>query len=379
MPGLAGRVWRVGLLGAITALSVLFSSAAGAQIQPSEQHSFRVVTLAEGLHHPWGLAFLPDGGWLVTERRGRLLRVSADGTVNQVEGLPEIVARGQGGLLDVVLDPAFADNGLVYLAYVAGEGAVSTEIGRGRLGEGRLDDFEVILVSEPKLPGGHHFGSRLRFADDGTLFVTLGDRYSQMERAQDLGDHFGKVLRVNADGSAPGDNPYADTTGARAEIYSYGHRNVQGLAVHPETGEIWIHEHGPRGGDEVNLLRPGANYGWPEITYGVDYSGLTITEHTHKPGMEQPVVYWDPSIAPSGMDFYQGSAFPNWQGDLFVGALKLRHLRRLEMDGDRVVSQEVLLRDLGQRIRDVRTGPDGLLYLLTDSRNGQLLRLEPTE
>ncbi len=370
---------RVHVLLALALPALLAGTAAAAQVETSQHHSFRVVTLAEELRNPWGLAFLPDGGWLVTERSGFLRRIAPDGSKSRVDGLPEIIARGQGGLLDVVLDPGFAENGLVYLAYVAGEGGVSTEVGRGRLNGTRLEDFEVILVSEPKLRGGHHFGARLRFAPDGALLVTLGDRYSQMERAQELGDHIGKVLRLNPDGSVPDDNPFLATADARPEIFTYGHRNVQGLAVHPETGAIWIHEHGPRGGDEVNLLRPGANYGWPEITYGIDYTGVIISEYTEKPGMEQPVVYWDPSIAPSGMDFYDGDAFPAWRGDLFVGALRLRHLRRLDMEGDRIVAQEELLTGLDERVRDVLTGPDGFIYLLTDSYDGRLLRLEPVD
>ena len=367
------------MLLALLALPFVAGVATSAEVESSQHHRFRVVTLAEELRNPWGLAFLPDGGWLVTERSGFLRRIAPDGSKSRVDGLPEIVPRGQGGLLDVVLDPGFAENRLVYIAYVAGDGAVSTEVGRGRLKGNRLEDFEVILVSEPKLRGGQHFGARLRFAPDGMLLVTLGDRYSQLEQAQDLGDHIGTILRLNPDGSIPGDNPFLDTAGARPEIFTYGHRNVQGLAIHPETGEIWIHEHGPRGGDEVNVLRPGANYGWPEITYGIDYSGRIISEYREKPGMEQPVIYWDPSIAPSGMDFYDGEAFPAWHGDLFVGALKLRHLRRLEMEGDRIVAQEALLTGLNERIRDVHAGPDGFIYVLTDSYDGRLLRLEPVD
>ncbi len=367
------------MLLALLAPAVLAGAAVSAEVQSSQHHDFRVVTLAEDLRNPWSLAFLPDGGWLVTERSGFLRRIAPDGRKSRVDGLPEIVPRGQGGLLDVVLDPGFAENRLVYLAYVAGDGDVSTEVGRGRLNGNRLEDFEVILVSEPKLRSGQHFGARLRFAPDGMLLVTLGDRYSRLEQAQDLGDHIGTILRLNPDGSIPDNNPFLDTEGARPEIFTYGHRNVQGLAIHPETGEIWIHEHGPRGGDEVNVLRPGANYGWPEITYGIDYSGRIISEYSEKPGMEQPVIYWDPSIAPSGMDFYDGEAFPAWRGDLFVGALKLRHLRRLKMEGDRIVVQEELLTGLNERIRDVHAGPDGFIYVLTDSYDGRLLRLEPVD
>jgi aldose sugar dehydrogenase len=373
---------RAGLLaGAVIALLALGAHPATAQeeVVRSEQQDFRVVTLARGLDHPWGLAFLPDGGLLITERSGHL-RLFKDGKLQPapVPGTPKVVARGQGGLLDVALHPDFAANRLVYLSYAGeGEGGAGTEVARARFDGTSLSGLEVIFRAQPKTPGGAHYGSRLVFDGDGRLYVSLGDRRNYMKEAQNPANHLGSVLRLNDDGSAPADNPFVGEAGKKPEIFTYGHRNVQGLALHPATGRIWAQEHGPRGGDEVNLLTAGANYGWPAITYGIDYSGAMISEKTAAPGMEQPVVFWDPSIAPSGMAFYDGEAFPQWQGDLFVGALAQRHLRRLEMEGDKVVGQERLLDDLGERIRDVRAGPDGYLYLLTDSSRGNLLRLEP--
>ncbi len=357
--------------------------AAAGDVVASAQARFRVTTVADGLVHPWGLAFLPDGAMLVTERPGRLRLLRRNGALSEpIAGLPEVYARGQGGLLDVALHPDFADNGLIYLSYAApGAGGAGTEVARARLDrEGlRLREVEVIFRAHPKVPGSGHFGSRLAFGRDGHLFVTLGDRRNYMDEAQNLTNHLGAVLRLHPDGRVPADNPFADRADARPEIFTYGHRNVQGMAVHPEDGAIWTHEHGPRGGDEVNILKPGANYGWPEVTYGIDYDGSIISEDTHAPGMTQPVVYWDPSIAPSGMAFYDGEAFPAWRGDLFVGALAHTHLRRLELEGREVVGQEVLLGGLGARIRDVRAGPDGALYVLTDARDGRLLRLSPAE
>ena len=348
-------------------------------VQRSEQADFRSVTLARGLDHPWGMAFLPDGGILITERAGRL-RLFQDGALqpDPIAGVPEVAARGQGGLLDIALHPDFAANGLLYLAYAGADGnEAGTEVARARFGGSALDDLEVIFRAQPKTPGAAHYGGRIAFGPDGKLYVTLGDRRNYMAEAQKLSSHLGGVLRLNDDGSVPDDNPFTGRSDALPEIFTYGHRNVQGIAVHPETGMVWTHEHGPRGGDEVNVLQAGANYGWPEITYGIDYSGAIISEKTEAPGMAQPVVYWVPSIAPSGMAFYQGEAFAAWQGDLFVGALAGRHLRRLELDGDQVTGQEELLADLNERIRDVRSGPDGFLYLLTDSGRGSLIRLEP--
>jgi len=366
-------------LGAALAAAILAlaTPATAAQRFDSELHDFRVVPVVEGLVRPWAMAFLPGGDMLVTERPGRL-RLIRDGTLvaDPVAGLPEIAVQGQGGLLDVTLHPEFRDNRLVYLSYAAaGEGGYGTEVARGRYRDGRLEDVVVIFRALPKERGGRHFGSRLVFDNQGRLYITLGDR-GHRPNGQDLGTHTGSVVRINADGSVPGGNPFAD--GERPEIYSYGHRNVQGAALHPRTGELWTHEHGPQGGDELNIVRRGANYGWPVITYGANYgSGTAIGEGTHKRGMEQPTWYWVPSIAPSGMSFYTGDRFPAWRDSVFVGALKYQLLVRLELDGERVKSEERMLEGRYGRIRAVAEGPDGYLYLLTDESNGRLLRLEP--
>lgn len=339
----------------------------------------RVATLAEGLEHPWGMAFLPDGRMLVTERPGRLRVVSRDGSVSApLGGVPRVHAQGQGGLLDVEVDPDFGRNRLVYLSYAeAGDGGAGTAVAQGRLGSAGLEDVRVILRQSPKVAGDNHWGSRLVFGRDGTLWVTLGDRFDFRNEAQNPANTIGKLVRIAPDGSIPRDNPFRDRAGALPEIWSLGHRNVQGAALHPETGEIWTVEHGARGGDEVNRPQAGRNYGWPVIGYGRHYSGAAIGEGTAKEGMEQPLRHWDPSIAPSGMAFYAGDAFPAWRGDALVGALRGKVLVRLDVEGDAVVSEERLLRDLDERIRDVAVGPDGLVYLLTDHPNGRVLRLEP--
>jgi len=340
--------------------------------------AYRTVTVAKVLVHPWGMAFLPGGRMLVSERPGRLRIVSRDGTISKpVSGLPKIAAVGQGGLLDVALHPDFAKNKLVYFSFAEpGVGVQGTAVARGRLEGNALKDVEVIFRQKPKLYGGRHFGSRLVFAPDGTLYISMGDR-GRMKRAQNRRNHQGTIARVNDDGSIPKDNPFSDTAQVLPEIYTYGNRNVQGMALNPWTGIVWAQEHGPRGGDEVNILKSGANYGWPVITYGIDYDGSNISNITHKDGMEQPVLHWTPSIAPSGMAFYSGDKFPQWKGDLFVGALKDRHLRRIDLDGDNVVGQEILLEELKQRIRDVRSGPNGFLYVLTDAPDGEIIRIEP--
>jgi len=365
------------LLGATLAVC---GSTAFAQVVRSEAHSFRVVRLVEGLEHPWGLAFLPDGRMLVTERPGRLRIVERDGQLVSlpVSGLPAIAVYGQGGLLDVALHPRFRENNLVYLSYAArGEGGVGTEVARGRLGAYRLDDVEVIFRQQPKGNSGRHFGSRLVFDRSGLLYITLGDR-GEMERAQRPGDHAGSVIRLYDDGRVPPDNPFVGKPGWKPEKYTLGNRNIQGATLHPQTGLVWTHEHGPQGGDEINVIRAGVNYGWPVITYGVQYViGTRIGEGTHKAGMAQPLYYWVPSIAPSGMAFYTGDRFPGWRGDLFVGALRDQMLVRLKLDGEKVVKEERLLKDVIGRIRDVRNGPDGLIYLLTDEPRGILARLEP--
>jgi glucose/arabinose dehydrogenase len=345
----------------------------------SVERAVRVETVARGLEHPWALAFLPDGRMLVTERSGRLRLVERDGRVSEpLAGVPRVQARGQGGLLDVVLDPRFAESRLVYLSYAEpGQGGAGTAVARARLGDGRLEDVQVIYQQQPKVEGWSHFGSRLVFARDGTLFVTQGDRFTYSQAAQDLSVTIGKVVRINPDGSAPRDNPFVGRSGARPEIWSYGHRNVQAAALDPQTGQLWTVEHGARGGDELNHPEAGKNYGWPVITYGVDYSGASVGEGTAKVGMEQPVYYWDPVIAPSGMIFYTGDALPGWKGSVFIGSLRPGLLVRLTLEGGRVTREERYLAELRERIRDVRQGPDGLLYLLTDNRDGRVFRVLP--
>ena len=347
----------------------------------TEAGNVKVVEVASGLQSPWSLAFLPDGRMLVTERPGRLRLVGADGTVSApIEGVPTVHARGQGGLLDVALGPNFVEDGLIVFAYAEPtERGARTVVARARLDiEGlRLHDVRRIFAQDEDPSGNHHWGSRLVFAPDGTLFVTLGDRFHPRERAQALDSHLGKVVRITLDGGVPTDNPFATRAGARPEIWSYGHRNVQGAALHPQTGELWTHEHGPQGGDEVNRTRAGLNYGWPEVTYGREYvTGRKIGEAETRADVEPPVLQWTPSIAPSGMAFYSGDVFPAWKGSLFVGSLKFQILARLELDGGRVVHEERLLGELGRRIRDVRQGPDGHLWLV-DETEGRILRLDP--
>jgi aldose sugar dehydrogenase len=345
----------------------------------SEQAAFHVIEVVPGLEHPWAVAFLPEGDMLITERPGRLRLVSGgELQPDPIAGVPEVWASGQGGLLDVALHPDFADNRLVYLSYSATVGGGQhTHVARGRLGEGTLEDVEVIFQAGPPASGGRHFGSRLVFDDEGYLFITIGDR-GDAERAQDPSDHAGTVVRLHDDGRVPDDNPFAAGGEGAPEVYSYGHRNPQGMALHPETGRVWTHEHGPRGGDEINITEAGINFGWPVITYGVAYSGLPIGEGiTEHPDMRSALYHWTPSIAPSGMAFYDGEAIAGWQGNLFVGALAGQHLARLELDGEQVVAEERLLENTIGRIRDVRSGPDGFLYLLTDHANGGLYRLEP--
>ncbi len=343
----------------------------------SQKASYRLVTLASGLEQPWSIAFLPDGRLLITERPGRL-RVFANGKLEPqpLAGVPEVRARGQGGLLDVCLHPAFARNGVLYLSLAApvADGAL-TRVVRARWGEGGLADVTPIFDATPPGSGGNHFGSRIAFDRAGLMYVTCGERY-QMQRAQRLDDLGGKIVRLRDDGSVPPDNPFVGRRDARPEIFTYGHRNPQGLAMHPDTGRLWSVEHGPRGGDELNLLKPGANYGWPLATHGVDYSGAKISDHKSLPGMEDPVRAWVPSISPCGLVIYNGSAFPAWRGSFFIGGLSASTLFRVEIDGERYVSEERLLADMFD-IRDVRQGPDGMLYLISRSDNGMLYRVEP--
>ena len=351
----------------------------------SREHSFRVVRVAGGLEHPWAVAFLPGGDMLVTERPGRLVRVGADGSSTTVRGLPDIAAVNTGGLLDLVLDPGFADNRLLYFSYTEksrlawwrGGGEVyRTAVARAELVGDRLVSMRRIFAMNSFLPTIHGFGSRLAFLPDGDLVVTLGDRRSR-NRAQDPSDHAGSVLRIRPDGSPSPRTAALAIPGAAPEVFTFGHRDPQGLAVHPATGAVWIHEHGPTGGDEVNVLRGGANYGWPVATHGRDYDGSRMGVGSEAPGTEPPLLHWTPAIAPSGMAFYTGTRFPRWRGDLFVGSLAGRHLRRIVVRGGAVVAQEALLQGCLGRIRDVRQGPQGHLWLLSDHRNGALYRLEP--
>jgi aldose sugar dehydrogenase len=346
----------------------------------SPAHAVTVDTVAEGLEHPWGLAFLPDGSMLVSERPGRL-RIVRDGKVSKpLANVPDVAARGQGGLLDVALHPDFQKNRLVYFSFSEPRGLASngTALARARLSDDNkaLENVEIIFQQKPAIRSTAHFGGRLTFAPDGNLFLTLGDRYSQRDSAQDLATHLGKVVRLTDIGKAAPGNPFAGKEGALAEIWSYGHRNQQGATIEPSTGAYWTVEHGAQGGDEINRPEGGKNYGWPVITYGKDYSGAKIGDGTKKEGMEQPLHFWDPSIAPSGLAFYRGEEFADWKGDLLVGALAGAKLVRLDVEGGKIVGEEAMLEDLGERIRDVRVSKDGGVYLLTDSPQGRILKLK---
>ena len=367
-------------------LGVYATPVQGQEMHRSAAHDFRVVTVVDGLDTPWSMAFLPGGDMLVTERPGRL-RIVRDGRLlpSPVGGVPEVYARGQGGLLDVAAHPDFSSNRLVYLSYSKplADGS-TTAVVRGRFENDRLNDVEEIF--EARSSGAGHYGSRLAFDGNGYLYITVGDRQApstgnlEAHPAQDLSNHHGVTIRLHDDGRVPADNPFVNRAGALPEIYSYGHRNAQGLAIHPETGEVWLNEHGPQGGDEVNIVRAGANYGWPVVGYGVNYrTGSAIHEGTHRPGMEQPIHVWVPSIGVSGLAFYTGNQFPGWRGDAFVGGLSGGYLARLDVENGEIVREEVLLPGIG-RVRDVREGPDGYLYLAVEARDGVLtpiLRLEP--
>lgn len=351
--------------------------------EPQSGHAVRAEILVEGLEHPWGLAFLPDGSMLVTERPGRL-RLVRDGALvdTPVSGVPDVFAQSQGGLFDVVPAPDFETSGILYLSFARGTAASNnTALYRARYEDGALLDGEVIWQSHMDKRGGAHFGGRIAFLDDATLLLTLGDGFEFREEAQNLENHFGTIVRLNADGSAASGNPLAAEAGALPDIWSYGHRNVQGIAVDPQTGIVWAHEHGPRGGDELNIIEGGNNYGWPIVTAGLDYSGARISPFTvHGNAYTAPVREWLPdSIAPSGLAVYRGEAFPGWDGDLLVGALAGQALHRVRVENGVAVAEEVLLSDRGLRIRDVRVGPDGLVYVLSDHANGAVLRLSPAD
>jgi aldose sugar dehydrogenase len=373
----AMRSFADGLRGLVLAtLALALASAFAAD-------ALKPVTVAQGLVNPWSLAFMPDGRMLVTERPGRMRIVGKDGSLGApVSGLPDISVGGQCGLLDVALDPKFPDNGIVYFSFAEParppDSGNSTAVARGKLAGNALTDVRTIFVQRPKVSSSAHCGGRLVFARDGRLFVTLGERFSRKEDAQTLDNHLGKIVRIERDGAVPTDNPFVGRAGVLPEIWSLGHRNVQGAAIHPATGELWESEHGPQGGDEINVIDAGRNYGWPLVTFGRNYViGTRIGEEGPKPGFEQPLKYWVPtSIAPSGMAFLTSDRYPGWQGSLFIGALRGEALVRLTIDGRKVVGEERLLEDLKERIRDVRQGPDGWLYVITDSDHGRILRLE---
>ncbi|ORE86363.1 glucose/sorbosone dehydrogenase family protein [Oceanococcus atlanticus] len=382
MPHLS-RYKHMAVLGSLALLS-LSSACRSEPSVATEPAPFRAQTLLEDLEQPWALAFLPDQAWLITQKAGELLYVKGKQRI-RVAQLPDVAVTGQGGLMDVALHPAFAldgDSNWVYLTFnQAGDDVYGTALGRGRLvvegNSARLDDWQTLFSLPQKTDSGRHFGSRIAFDDDGHVYFSIGDR-GERQRAQDSADAAGSVIRLTLDGGIPEDNPLRNQNNAHPAIYSYGHRNIQGMATHPDSGEIWTHEHGPQGGDELNRIVAGRNYGWPLITYGKEYgTGFSIGEGSEKPGIEPPRHYWVPSIAPSGMAFYRGSAFADWQGDILVGALKHRRLVRLDVEDGRIVGEHRYVAGEDARIRDVRVGPDGLIYVLTDASKGKLIRLAP--
>ena len=370
----------------LTLLPIHFACADTADTQTKEKqtHAIKVSTYAEGLKQPWGMTFLPDGQLLVTEKSGQLRIIETNGNVSKpIDGVPSVNTKGQGGLLDVVLDPNFADNQTIYLSYAKLEQddeQSRTAVAKGQLNGTTLTDVKQIWQQAQAKKAGYHYGSRLVFDRTGHLFVTLGDRNYGKDEVQDLSTHFGKVVRIDTDGKPASDNPFLNKPNVLPDIYSSGHRNIQGAYLHPETGALWGNEHGPRGGDEINIIQAGNNYGWPVITYGINYNGTPITDITAKEGMEQPVHYWDPSIATSGMLIYTGDAFPHWQGDVFTGALKLMHLNRVKLNSNnKVITEERLLLDQKQRIRAIEQGPQGHIYVATDNPEGKILKLSPVK
>ncbi|MQA66824.1 MAG: PQQ-dependent sugar dehydrogenase [Alphaproteobacteria bacterium] len=368
--------------GFVLAALAMLTPACGPKAQPTAYHTrsdhVRVETVAGGLEHPWAVAFLPDGRMLVTERAGRLRVVAKGGKIGApIANVPRVYHSGQGGLLDVALSPSFAKDRLVYLSFAeSGDGGASTAVVRGRLNESAtsLESVSTVFRQLPKVFGSSHFGSRLAFARDGRLFLTMGDR-GKGDPAQDLSNHIGTIVRIEPDGKVPSDNPFVGRAGARPEIWSYGHRNGQGAALHPETGVLWMHEHGPRGGDEINIPEAGKNYGWPLVSWGTEYSGWPIPDPPTRPELVDAIYQWTPVIAASGMAFYTGDLFPEWRGNLLVGGLMAEAVVRLTLDGNRVTAEERI--PIDARVRDVRMGPDGAVYVLTDEEDGRLLRLSP--
>ncbi|QTS86989.1 PQQ-dependent sugar dehydrogenase [Ectopseudomonas khazarica] len=360
----------------VLALGALFASA------PLAAHDYRIETFSQGLEHPWSMAFLPDGRLLVTERVGRLRIVEADGRLDPepVAGVPEGFIAAQAGLMEVALDPDYSANRWLYLTHAQGSlEANNTRLIRARMVDGELQDLEVLFTAQPLKAGAAHYGGRIAFLADNTLVLTLGDGFDWREQAQNPANHLGKIVRLNRDGSVPQDNPLLGQQGAAPEIYSLGHRNVQGIFFDAEQGRLYSHEHGPRGGDELNLIEPGGNYGWPLATFGVDYTGARVSPYTELPGLVAPLLHWTPSVAPSSLMLYRGELFPDWQGDLFASTLAERSVRRIRLRDGMLAGEEVLFEELGERIRDVRSGPDGALYLLTDNPQGRILRVLPSE
>jgi glucose/arabinose dehydrogenase len=369
---------------ALTATAALCAAAMAAPPPPQPAKlvntGFKVAEIAKGLDHPWSMAFLPDGSMLVTERVGRLRLIKGGALLPQaIFGVPSVHTGGQAGLFDIVLHPNFAQNNIVYLTYAAGTRAANgTHVARARFDGSSLQDLQVIFTAMPLKGTDNHYGGRMAFLPDGTFLLTIGEGFEYREKAQDLTSDLGKIVRLNQDGSVPQDNPFVGQASVRPEIYTWGHRNPQGLVFDAQSSRIYETEHGPRGGDELNIIVARKNYGWPVITYGMDYSGAYVSPYTQRAGLEQPVIYWTPSIAPSGLAMYRGDKFPAWKGDLFAGALAFKHLRRIRLDEQgNVVDQEQLLNDLHWRIRDVRAAPDGFLYVCTDETDGRVLRLEP--
>jgi glucose/arabinose dehydrogenase len=375
---------ETGMLKPLAVAATLFACPAivHAQTFKSSAGDLKVETIVSGLSNPWALAFLPDGGMLITERPGRMRIAAADRKLSApLQGVPKVAASGQGGLLDVVLDRNFAQNKTIYFCFAEpASGGARTAMARATLGDGRLDDLKVIFHQEGPLSSGNHFGCRIAQSTDNNLFLTTGEHFTDRDEAQKLASHLGKIIRIKPDGSVPDDNPFVGRKDTKPEIWSYGHRNMQGAAINPATGKLWEHEHGAKGGDEINIPQPGKNYGWPVISFGVNYDGTPVgSGKSEMPGMEQPIKYWVPSIAPSGMAFYTGDLFPAWKGSLFVGALAGQMLVRLTLDGDKVTGEERLLQGLRERIRDVRMGPDGAIYVATDNSAGRILRISPAK